>query len=92
MVDTQTLQFKKVPIDTTEETSSILSITASKFNLWVSGLNGVWRTELNKQFYSFSSLEDQFKKKKFYVYQVSVDHKNAVWLATDGQTRNTNTH
>lgn len=85
MTDTTTFRFREIPIDSSLETSGILSITGDNETIWVSSLNGVWFSPVNTSSYSFKSLEDLYQKKKYYVYQVKKDRKNNLWLATDGQ-------
>jgi ligand-binding sensor domain-containing protein len=84
-VDTATLYCRKVAIDRSVEHSGILSITGDQNTIWVSSLNGVWYSPIDSQVLKFRSLEDQYKRKKYYVYQVKKDSRNNVWLATDGQ-------
>ena len=84
-IDTATLAWKHISIDSSVETSGILSITGDTEKIWISSLNGVWYSYINKGNYSFKSLEDEYGKKKYFVYQVKKDSKNNVWLATDGQ-------
>jgi len=84
-VDTATLIAKHILIDSSVETSGILSITGNKDEVYLSTLNGVWHTSIQTSNYQFKSLEDEYGKKKYYVYHVKIDSKSNIWLATDGQ-------
>ena len=84
-VDTTNLSFRKIQIDSSVETSDILTITGDQNNIWVSSLNGVWYSENTSGNYKFRSLEDEYHRKKYYVYDVKKDSKGTLWLATDGQ-------
>ncbi len=84
-IDTSTMTYRKIDIDSSVETSAILTITGDEKNLWVSSLNGVWYSNILNGQYQFKSLEDQYNKKKYYVYDVKKDSKQNLWLATDGQ-------
>ena len=75
----------KIKIDNSVETSDILTITGDQKTIWVASLNGVWYSDNSRGTYQFSSLEDEYKKKKYYVYDVKKDSKGNLWMATDGQ-------
>ncbi len=76
--------FKKVNAPELAQ-ESILSITFSKSNLWVSGLNGVKEyirsgnsIKLFKTYNKASGIGSD------YIYQLFTDSKERVWMATDG--------
>lgn len=85
LIDTATLKRQQIMIDNSGETSTILSLTGDASRIWFSSLNGVWYSEDQQSPYHFHSLEDEFGMKRNYVYQVTKDRDNALWLATDGQ-------
>lgn len=85
VVDTSTLRSQHVMIDSSAEAPTILSLTGDTNKVWFSSLNGVWYSSDHQYPYRFHSLEDEFRMKKNYVYQVKKDRENGLWLATDGQ-------
>ena len=85
LVDTATFAIRPITIDSSGETTNILSIAAGSDKIWVTSLNGVWYCDANSFPYVFKPLEDEFGKKKYYAYQVKKDRKDNLWLATDGK-------
>ncbi len=80
-----TRKIQHIPIENSIESAGIISIQDDEHTLFVSSLNGVWYTSLDSEQYVFSSLEEKYHLKKYIVYQVEIDHRGNIWLATDGQ-------
>lgn len=78
--------FEQIMLNTDISSTGILSISGNKTELFVSTLNGAWYTNTysNKSL-QFSSIEEKYKIKKSYVYQIKMDSKGRVWLATEGK-------
>lgn len=84
-VDAKNLSSHKIQLDNSVETSDILTITGDEKTIWVASLNGVWYSDNTRGKYQFNSVEEEYNKKKYYVYDVKKDSKGNLWLATDGQ-------
>jgi ligand-binding sensor domain-containing protein len=63
--------------------ASILSITGNSKNIWITSLEGVWRTEVNS--YKFEKFTTASSTGSAYIYYVLEDSKGRVWFATDGK-------
>ncbi len=69
--------------------ASILSITGTKTNVWITALEGVWKSPVSgssgKKNYTFNNINIAQAIGSTYIYYVLEDSKNRVWFATDGK-------
>lgn len=64
---------------------TILDITGNDNNIWISGLNGVQELNKTKEGYSLRKTHNKASGiGSDYVYQINIDAKDDVWMATDG--------
>lgn len=78
--------FKQIILNNDISSTGILSISGNNTELFVSTLNGAWHAStLSNKPIQFSSIEDKFNIKRSYVYQIKMDRKGRVWLATEGK-------
>lgn len=70
------------------EQETILSISGTKKALWIAGLDGVKMLTYPDKQLSTLSVDKTYRKKNGvgsdYIYQLFVDSRQAVWMATDG--------
>lgn len=85
IADTSTWESQHVMTDSSGESPTILSVCGDSNRIWFSSLNGVWYSD-DRQFpYHFHSLEETFRMKNNYVYQVKRSRDGSMWFATDGE-------
>ncbi|MEZ5046541.1 MAG: histidine kinase [Chitinophagaceae bacterium] len=78
--------YKQIKLDNSISSAGILSITGNKSALYISTLNGAWQSDSTfDNDIKFVSIEDKYNIKRSYVYQIKMDTKNRVWLATEGK-------
>jgi ligand-binding sensor domain-containing protein len=65
-------------------TNNTISITGDENYIWISGLEGVVRAQLNNGKYTFTNFTDTAGIGNKYVYDILCDRKKRVWFATDG--------
>lgn len=71
--------------------ASILSITGTNNHVWITALEGVWKStvsifsSLSKVNYQFANINIETAIGSTYIYYVLEDSKNRIWFATDGK-------
>ena len=66
------------------QNGNILSITASEESLWIGTLGGISRIDLTAESPEVESFTRNDGISDNYIYQVTVDLQNRLWIATDG--------
>jgi hypothetical protein len=64
--------------------NNAISITGSENIIWISGLEGVVRANLQNNKYTYANFTDTAGIGNKYVYDIFSDSKKRVWFATDG--------
>lgn len=66
------------------QNGNVLSITSSDRFLWIGTLGGVSRIDLTRETLEVESFTRNDGISDNYIYQVTVDQQNRLWIATDG--------
>jgi len=67
------------------ESMSILSISGRGATVWISSLQGIFRTQTNSSTFTFENLTSLSGIGINYIYHIYEDSKGRVWFATDGK-------
>lgn len=67
------------------ESMSILSISGKGSTIWISSLQGIFRTQTNTNSFAFENLTSLSGIGITYIYHIFEDSKGRVWFATDGK-------
>jgi len=72
------------PNESLLDSNNAISITGNDNIIWISGLEGVVRANLQNNQYTYTNFTDTAGIGNKYVYDIFSDNKKRVWFATDG--------